>query len=461
MPRSLALLPLLALFACEGDTTTDKTDTTDDTTTGDSGITGDPCGPDAVDGVATVTGEILEDTTWSADCTYVLRAGVFVGGADQLPVDDDRVTLTIEAGTRIVGEASSVGMLVINRGGRIMAEGTESDPIVMTSSRAAGERARGDWGGLIINGNATINCDRTGFQADDFCEGVGEGGTGAYGGETDGDDSGTLTYVRVEYAGALISADNELNGIALQGVGSGTTIDYVQVHKPADDGVELFGGTANIKHVVVTEAGDDLLDWTDGWTGLGQFIVLQSSADAAGDQGIEADNNDDNNDFSPRSDPTLSNMTIIGSPDNEINDIGILLREGTVGSIWNTQVVGFNSACLDIDNNVTFTQGITNGGISLQHVILDCDTIVAPDKGEPATPGAILSWFESGTGNVAKQGASDLDPDANAANLTAPQFDTTITGGTIPADSFFDETSVIGAVGSDDWTTGWTSYSAN
>ena len=133
-------------------------------------------------------------------------------------------------------------MLVVRRNAQIMAEGTVEEPIIFTSSKEPGSRARGDWGGLIINGNAPINScsDNT----EEFCEAFGEGGTGFYGGNDPSDDSGVLKYVRVEFAGTLVSPENELNGIAFQGVGSGTEIDYIQVHMNADDGIEFFGGAA-------------------------------------------------------------------------------------------------------------------------------------------------------------------------------------------------------------------------
>ena len=146
-----------------------------------------------------------------------------------------------------------------------MADGTPDAPIIMSSDAAIGSRARGQWGGLIINGSAPTNQGVT----------FGEGDTGAFGGNNPSDSSGTLRYVRLEFAGIEFSPDNELNGIAFQGVGSGTIVDHVQVHMNQDDGIEMFGGTVNLKYVLVTGARDDSFDWTDGWTGKGQFWVAQ------------------------------------------------------------------------------------------------------------------------------------------------------------------------------------------
>ena len=253
------------------------------------------------DGVCILSGTILDDTTLTAENLYLLRGGVFVGN------DADETVLTIEPGTQIYGETSTDGMLVIRRHSKLIAEGTAEAPIVFTSSKSPGSRARGDWGGLILNGLAPINrC----ADVEGDCQAFGEGGTGWYGGGDPADDSGSLKYVRVEFAGTLISPDNELNGIAFQGVGSGTTVDYVQVHMNDDDGVEFFGGTVNAKHVLVTGVGDDGIDWTDGWIGKLQYAVVQQFDDTS-DNGIEADNQDLDNTALPRSSPTLSNVTLV------------------------------------------------------------------------------------------------------------------------------------------------------
>ena len=200
-----------------------------------------------VDGreVVVLTGDLLEDRTLLADYDYLLRDAVFV---------QDGVTLTIEPGVTIYGENATNGTLIVSQGGKIIADGTADAPIVMTSDAAIGERGRGQWGGLIINGRAPTN------QGIAF----GEGDTGAFGGDDPNDNSGVLRYVCLEYAGIEFSADNELNGIAFQGVGSGTVVEYVQVHMNQDDGIEMFGGTVNLKYVLVTGARDDSFDWTDG-----------------------------------------------------------------------------------------------------------------------------------------------------------------------------------------------------
>ena len=430
----------LALFclACSADSGTKETGDTTATTNATGTV-------DCADNVCVLSGTITDDVTLTADNVYLLRGGVFIGD------DENPATLTIEPGVTIYGESSTDGMLVIRRSASIMAMGTAEAPIVMTSSKPEGSRARGDWGGLIVNGRAPINSCADDGATD--CEAFGEGGAGFYGGNDPADSSGVINYLRIEFAGTLVSPDNELNGIAFQGVGSGTEIDYVQVHMNADDGIEFFGGTANAKHVVISGVGDDSLDWTDGWQGNVQFLVLQQHDDS-GDNGIEADNNGDNNVAAPVSMPTLSNMTIIGSPGGESSDIGMLIREGTGVHISNTVVKGFNEACLDIDNDATFAN-IDSGDLTIRTTTLDCATNFQVDD-DDATD--VAAFFLGGEGN--SEGTVDLvDP----FNQTAPNFApaAVIGGGSAPAGEFFEAVDYLGAVGADDWTAGWTAYPAN
>ncbi len=158
--------------------------------------------------------------------------------------------------------------------------------------------------------------------------------------------------MRVEYGGIQFSPDNELNGIAFQGVGSGTTVDHVQVHMSKDDCIEFFGGTVSMKYAIMSACGDDSLDWTDGWRGNGQFLVVQQKGDEA-DRGIEADNLDMANDSLPRSNPTLYNMTLVGDPaDSSTSNRGMTIRRGTAGTIRNSIVMGFDThAGCDIDDD--------------------------------------------------------------------------------------------------------------
>ena len=345
--------------------------------------------------VVVLEGKLNADETLSAAYDYLLRGAVFVEGG---------ATLTIEPGVKIYGEQATNGTLIIAQGSKIMAQGTASNPIVMSSDAFEGSHARGQWGGLIINGSAPTN------------QGVafGEGDTGAFGGNNPADSSGILQYVRIEYAGIEFSPDNELNGIAFQGVGSGTIVDHVQVHMNQDDGIEMFGGTVNLKYVMVTGARDDSFDWTDGWTGKAQFLVVQQYGDDA-DNGFEVDNSSKDNEAQPRSAATIYNATLVGDPSGPESDNGMLIREGAAGTFANFIVTGFNKVGLDINNEATHAQA---------------------DSGKLVVKNSI--FFENGKGNfgdekdddgfdeadfAASNGNKEVDPGLAAPfNKSAPDF---------------------------------------
>lgn len=426
---------------------------------GDGGTSNVDENPFNCDGdICTLTGTLTEDVALTADKQWILRGGVFIGN------DQDETVLTIEPGTTVYGETSTNGMLVVTRGSKIMAEGTRDEPIVFTSSKAPGSRARGDWGGVIINGRATINACAEDNKTEGLCEAFGEGGTGWYGGGNDADDSGVLRYVRIEFAGRIVSPDNELNGLALQGVGSGTTLEYIQVHMNKDDGVEFFGGTASFKYVLTTGIADDNLDWTDGWRGRGQFFVAQQYDDA-GDNGIEADNNGEDNTAAPRSHPVLSNLTLIGSPDSEHSDLGILLREGTAANIHDTIVTGWNDAGLDIDHAETFANASDgNGGLSgeltMEHSIVSSTSPFEEDDDNEIPLDEFFHDMNTGNQVVDPRLVAPFDvadPDYRPASGSPA-----ISGANVPADSFFTPVDFIGGVDpDDDWTAGWTTHERN
>ena len=390
-----------------------------------------------VDGgqVVVLEGRLNADKTLTSAYDYLLRGAVFVEGG---------ATLTIEAGVQIYGEQASNGTLIIAQGSKIMAEGTVSDPIVMSSDAFEGSRARGQWGGLIINGSAPTNQGVT----------FGEGDTGAFGGNNPSDSSGVLRYVRVEYAGIEFSPDNELNGIAFQGVGSGTVVDHIQVHMNQDDGVEMFGGTVNLKYVIVTGARDDSFDWTDGWTGKAQFLVVQQYGDDA-DNGFEVDNSSKDNEAQPRSAATIYNATLVGDPSGPESDNGMLIREGAAGIFANFIVTGFNKVGLDINNEATHAQA---------------------DSGKLVVKNSI--FFENGKGNfgdeknddgfneadfAASNNNRETDPGLVAPfNKSAPNFTPSaganaVTPANPPSDGFFEQVDFIGGVSpTNNWTAGWT-----
>ncbi|MDA1185159.1 MAG: T9SS C-terminal target domain-containing protein [Acidobacteria bacterium] len=395
-------------------------------------------------------GTIAASETWVADYYHVLRGAVFVA---------DGATLTIQAGTTVVGETATIGTLIISQGAKIEAVGTASAPIVFTSDQPVGERARADWGGIIINGRAPINLPGG--------VGLGEGDVGEYGGNDPNDDSGTLQYVRVEFAGVEFSPDNELNGIAFEGVGRGTVVDHVQVKDNKDDCVEFFGGTVDVKHILLTSCADDSLDWTFGWTGRAQYVIIQQHGDDA-DNGFESDNNGNNNDLLPRSNPTIYNATLIGAPgttEGNESDDGMEIREGTAATIKNFIVMGFKENGIDFSNTATLTQWANGNLVVTNGVVFDVASLSGGFFDSNARP--LLSTVST---IVTGQDPGLTDP----YNIDTPNFRpsglATLAGGqlapaTPPNDGFFEVTTFIGALSpnaSEDWTEGaWTNFDRN
>lgn len=405
---------------------------------------------DCVDegGACVLEGAYTESMTLTADKPWLLRSLVTIGD------DSSDVTLTIEPGTQIYGESATNGLLVITRGANIVAEGTADAPIRFTSDQAEGSRARGDWGGLVINGYGLINACSDGTTP---CEAEGEGGTGRYGGTDNTDSSGSLKYVVIEFGGTEISPDNEVNGLGLQGVGSGTDIDYVQIHRNLDDGVEFWGGAVSVKHLVVTAPGDDGIDWDLGWQGNIQFAVVQQAADA-GNMGWETDNNEDDNLASPVSSPTVSNVTVIGEPDIAEDNFGLLFRRGSSPTVTNVAVTGFSSGCLAVRDQATF-DAFAAGTASLSHTVLACTNAFeeTPDETETGTEEQVFG--ADATNRLAPDlqltdvGAYDYRPAAGSLLLGA---------GAAPQGPFFEAADYIGAFdATNDWTAGWTTHAPN
>lgn len=305
----------------------------------------------------TLSGSIAASRTLTPDTNYVLRGFVYVNSG---------ATLTINAGTKIVGDTTALGSaLFVLRGARIVANGTEAAPVVFTSQRRVGNRSPGDWGGLIIVGNGRAN--RTGNVivegSNGSVLGANQAGTIYTGGTVDTDNSGTLRYVRVEFAGYATLTDAELNSFTFAAVGSGTTVEYVQALAGLDDNFEWFGGAVNGKYLVSYEAGDDHFDGSEGYRGLNQFLIgLQTTfltprpgagAVSTDPQGFEIDGCNGGGCLAPSGanaqsagrDEGLYNMnvfanfTMIGTPTGVTvpgsGGVGAVFRRGTGGYYLN------------------------------------------------------------------------------------------------------------------------------
>ncbi|MEZ4907156.1 MAG: hypothetical protein R2771_05835 [Saprospiraceae bacterium] len=325
-------------------TVTDKNSKTDDGTA-TLNKTAEPVKPQvevyaSADGTGTVT--------WSSDSIYVLRGFIFV---------NDGQTLTIEAGTLVKGQpgqGAGASALIIARGGKIVANGTESDPIIFTGladdlEGAVPDDAVQTWGGLIILGKATTNNIAEGGEKQ--IEGIPVDETrGLYGGTDDSDNSGVLKYVSVRHGGSVIGADNEINGISLGAVGSGTTLDHIEVFANFDDGIEFFGGAPNLTNVVISYAGDDGLDQDEGFHGTVQNALVwkKASTNQSSDpRGSELDGGVGSNEpEKPFATPKMANITLYSEGENtglsSSNKQTFYMRDGWGGSFFNSIFYGFD-----------------------------------------------------------------------------------------------------------------------
>ncbi len=377
---------------------------------------------DSIDGTpaCSLSGTIASDMQLTRGQYYVLDGRVSVGDANI------SATLAIQSGVTIIGDDPE-DFLMISQGSMINAQGTAMSPIVFTAlSDVAGTadqvNDRGLWGGLVINGFAPINDCPEGAQGGTAaCTKEGEANSGLFGGDRPDDNSGVLKYVVIKFAGSNVDPENQLNGIGFQGVGSGTEVDFVQVHNNLDDGVEFFGGTVRVKHLVLTGNADDSLDWTDGWTGGVQYLHI-AQTEGAGDNGIEADNREGDELATPVSGPTLANMTLLGNADER----AVRLRRGTGLHLFNSDVSGAAN-CVRVQGE---SENLYGAGITFESVSLDCATTAEGDDIDA------LQSFLDGSVNVTQDGS------------TPP-------AATLPNDGFFEQNTIIGS-NVDSWKAGWT-----
>ncbi len=394
-----------------------------------------------------LSGVITQNLTLTSGVIYQLNGRVEVGndtGGDGNRAGGLAVTLTIQPGARIFGN-SGADFLQVNRGSRLNASGTSTLPITFTSRQdilgQATVTSRGQWGGLVINGRAPINsCPGPGGVAN--CEAQVEGSTAFFGGDQPNDNSGTLRYVVVKHSGFEVLPNVELNGITLAGVGSGTTIDFVQVHNSSDDGIEWFGGTVNAKHLILTGNSDDSLDWASGWRGRIQNVLVVQATDE-GDHAIEADNLPTDNLKQPLTDPVIANFTFVGKP---ARGSMILVRVGVKGTHVNGVSTG-SPQCLDVDDASTVTSGPR-----FHSVLLDCSTTFTVDTNVDAVGTAAV--FNAGTNNVV--GGSSLVADY----FPGPQEQAMTPFNATSLSAFFDAANYVGAFSptetpSNNWAFGW------
>ena len=413
----------------------------------------------------TLEGNITADRTISAANKSFLKGFVYVKSG---------ATLTIEAGSVIKGISVASGeraaSLIIEPGAKIIAEGTVDKPIVFTSDKEPGKRVTGDWGGLIICGNARVN--RTNQPTI-------EGGPGTHYGNTtsdefNGESSGKLKYVRIEFAGYPLEPDKEINGLTFGGVGSGTEVEFVQVSYSNDDSYEWFGGTVNAKHLIAYKGWDDDFDTDYGYTGKLQFLLSvrdKDIADTSDSNGFESDNDGDGSTNTPFTKPVFSNVTLIGPFYGKVSDRTQAEVEaktadaanGAKGGKYQAAMHLRRNSSLNIYNSVftgwpyglraTDKKGQANDGIAIENVIF-----AGMWKNFYEDEKVSENFFNrAGNNTVLENTRQIIAKDGDYSSVVADA----VKGADFSklADSFFEKVTYKGAFdGTNDWTEGWTNW---
>lgn len=356
----------------------------------------------------TLQGRISADTTLRKGNTYILKGLVYMV---------NNKTMTIEAGTVIKGAftGNDVAALIITRGARIMAQGTATDPIVFTS--ASPNPQSGDWGGIVLCGKAPINASFNGTQGlfeveggVNNAQGDGLAGSGDAVASTPvaDDNSGVISYVRIEYAGYAFQPDKEINSLTMAAVGSGTTIDHVQTIYAKDDAFEWFGGTVNCKYLVAWKTQDDDFDTDNGYSGKVQFglIVRDSSiADISNSEAFESDNNASGTTATPKTSAIFSNVTAIGpraglnNSGNPLFLAGAQVRRNTAISIVNSIIMGWPTGIfVDAVTGVPVDNNIADSSLRIRFTTLAGNTVAIRYRASTSSPtgwndAAAQAWF--------------------------------------------------------------------
>ena len=426
--------------------------------------------------------EISSDMTLTYPNTYNLRGFVYV---------TEGATLTIEPGVVIKGEKESKATLIVERGGKLIAEGTKERPIVFTSAQAPGSRKPGDWGGIILLGKAKNN------KGEQTIEG---GVRSKHGGNDDADNSGVLKYVRCEFAGIEYSVDNEINAITFGSVGSGTTVDYVQVSYSGDDSYEWFGGDVNCKHLVALGTWDDDFDTDNGFSGRLQFLAAVRDpkiGDKSASNGFESDNCSDAATIEPYTSCVFSNVSMFGpvvDPNNYTDEAGVNgsntdahfqaamhLRRNTQLRVFNSVFAGFPlGLIIENDKNSTTQDFATAGKLVVENCLFagmvknfqDAQYWENNTPYSPTDNGAFAdSYFNRADGkNHAYAAIADLKLQGNPQSLTgfnlipsqeSPLVSQAADWSNPLVASGFEQVSYIGAfspseTADNNWMTGWT-----
>ncbi|MEM1328656.1 MAG: T9SS C-terminal target domain-containing protein, partial [Bacteroidota bacterium] len=437
----------------------------------DNGYFGDLVSPVQAGEVVVTDSDIEagQNVRWTADNVYILDGYVFVESGATLIIDAGTVIKGI--GSPSNGDASSA--LIISRGGKIFANGTADEPIIFTAElddiddpEDLTNARKGLWGGVIILGNAPVGVDGDASNV----EGIpSTEGRAQYGGDDADDDSGVFRYVSIRHGGDKLEANNEINGLTLAGVGSGTLVDYVEVYANLDDGIELFGGTVDVKHAVVSFCGDDSFDYDQSWDGRGQFWF--SLQDELSNRAGEWDGSE-KGDLTPKVTPVISNATFIGagmSSVNEDNNDALRIRDDAAVNLHNSVLTGFARRAIVLDNDSeqdTYQRFLQGDVVFNRNVFFDFGAgdsfadIITTDGGDDNL--LITQLNDNGNtitdpilGGISREATGDLDP--------RPDAGSPLNGGAfILEDDYFDPVPYRGAFSNrDNWAAGWTALSDN
>ncbi len=440
------LLSSLAFFSCSDD---------DDTPINNN------------DGVVVLKGNI-ETQTLTKDKKYLIEGQVFVRNGK---------TLTIQPGTILKGDKATKGTLVIDRGGKLEAVGTASEPIVMTSNLPAGSRDRGDWGGLVILGNAPTN------QVNPEIEGI----TPAvvFGGTDPVDNAGkcTLKYLRVEYAGIELTPNNETNSITMGGVGSASSLEYCQVSYGGDDGFEWFGGNVDGKYLISFASWDDSFDVDFGYSGKNQFgleVRYPSFADQSGSNSFECDNGPNDNVTTLLTTGVFSNFTCIGPRASNSQSINanyqhsMDLRRRTAVTIANSVFIGYPRG-IRMNQQSVYDNYAAGTGKLLNNILVAPATTFSVGSEMTATTSDLQNWFN--TNNTTITAAIEdqfavlgINSDVAFKNRVVNQYPSNpnfaVTSGTLTSGASFTDAKLSGletvtyrgAFSTTDWTDNWAEF---
>ncbi|WP_372706685.1 hypothetical protein [Brevundimonas sp.] len=418
-------------------------------------------------------------STISGALTLSVRAGTIYSISGRTEVGTDRGVdagapipgsvqgiLTIEPGVRVFASSGS-DYLVVNRGSQIFAEGTATNPIIFTSRQnvegTTTANSQGQWGGIVLAGRAPqANCSLIPLVLPVTCTGTVEGTSAAFGGNTPTDNSGRLRYIQIKFSGFEISPGNELQGLTMGGVGSGTTVEFIQVYNSSDDGIEIFGGNVNLRHIVINGADDDGLDTDTGWRGGAQFGIVTQRAPGSTSRsaGFEFSSAPTATPLATRyvSQPRISNWTLVGR--NSPTDAHTVAHfdTGTDATIINsvfTGQAGSLAGCMAINDTDTATSGVI-----FNSVFMSC-----PLSYRPANMALSTAAFTAGTNNTAAGTSTTTAPTAGvtitnqALNFINGANETAVVPANAPAVfPFFTAVTYIGAVqnAADTWWQGWT-----